>query len=127
MKCKLLTSLFFVFLLKLITAQGIEIHLKDSGSIITNTHGVFIDSITEYLIDFKKLNQEILATKNKDALLIMAMLDMQSNKIYKFNELIKLSKSYVFMNEILIKHLYFQLENKYGKIKFAKLRTLNPD
>ena len=34
MKCKLLTSLFFVFLLKLITAQGIEIHLKDSVSII---------------------------------------------------------------------------------------------
>ena len=124
MKGKLLTLLLFVFLLKLIAAQGIEIHLNDSVSMITNTHGVFIDSITEDLIDFKKLNQEILATKNKDALLILAMLDMQSNNTYKFNELITLSKSYVFMNQILMKHLYIRLENKYGKRKFARLRAL---
>tara|TARA_B100000401_G_C52343976_1_gene502409 strand:+ start:115 stop:498 length:384 start_codon:yes stop_codon:yes gene_type:complete len=124
MKGKLLTLLLFVFLLKLIAAQGIEIHLNDSVSMITNTHGVFIDSITEDLIDFKKLNQEILATKNKDALLILAMLDMQSNNTYKFNELITLSKSYVFMNQILMKHLYVRLENKYGKRKFARLRAL---
>ena len=124
MKGKLLTSLLFVFLFKLIAAQGIEIYLNDSVSMITNTHGVFIDSITEDLIDFKKLNQEILATKNKDGLLILAMLDMQSNNTYKFNELITLSKSYVFMNQILMKHLYVRLENKYGKRKFARLRAL---
>jgi len=27
---------------------------------------------------------------------------------------------------ILMKHLYVQLENKYGKRKFARLRALNP-
>tara|TARA_B100001250_G_C19697030_1_gene743034 strand:- start:111 stop:494 length:384 start_codon:yes stop_codon:yes gene_type:complete len=126
MKCKLLTSLLFVFLFKLIAAQGIEVNLNDSVFVITNTRGVFIDSITQDLIDFKKLNKEILATKNTDALLIVAVLDMQSNNTYKFNELITLSKSYVFMNKILIKHLYVQLENKYGKRKFARLRALNP-
>ena len=44
MKCKLLTSFF---LLKLIAAQGIEIHINDSVSKISNNHGVFIDSITD--------------------------------------------------------------------------------